>query len=326
MDPFNVLISSAGRRVGLAGILRETLGDLGLSGRILAVDASRLAAALHAVDRAWLVPRCDDPRFIPRVLEICREQGVRLVVPTIDTELPFYASRRSEFLSHGITVAVSSPEVIAVSNDKVIAHAWLAERGFPTVRQGSPDEVIAAGSVAWPCPLIVKPRAGSASKGVRRIENGRELEELAGRTDYVVQTIAPGEEYTIDVLVDRRGQCLCAVPRKRLEVRGGEVSKAVTRRHGELIDLATRLAESLPGAYGVLNIQVFWDEETRSANVIEINARVGGGFPLTWQAGGRYPQWMIEEILGRPVTAAADQWHDGLLMLRFDEAVYVRAA
>jgi carbamoyl-phosphate synthase large subunit len=323
MEPFNVLISSAGRRVGLVGLFRQTLRDLGLSGGVLAIDASRLAAASHAADRNWLVPRCDEPGFAPRVLEICRGEGVRLLVPTIDPELPVYAAWRGEFQSHGIDVAISSPETIDVCNDKVQAHAWLITHGFPTVRQGSLDEVLAG---AWPLPLIAKPRAGSASQGVRRIESRRELEALSDRTGYMVQTIAPGREFTVDVLVDRRGRCLSAVPRKRLEVRAGEVSKAVTQRHTELIDLATRLAEALPGAYGILNIQVFWDEETRRASVIEINGRVGGGFPLTWEAGGRYPQWMIEEILGRPVTATADPWLDGLLMLRFDQAVYVRAA
>ena len=74
-----------------------------------------------------------------------------------------------------------------------------------------------------------------------------------------MQTIAPGDEYTVDVLVNRQGRGLCAVPRKRLEVRGGEISKGMTERQESLVALTRRLAETLPGAYGALNVQVFWD-------------------------------------------------------------------
>jgi hypothetical protein len=35
--------------------------------------------------------------------------------------------------------------------------------------------------------------------------------------------------------------------------------------------------------------------------------------------------WAIEEVLGRPITATLDDWVDGLVMLRYDDAVFVRS-
>ena len=58
-------------------------------------------------------------------------------------------------------------------------------------------------------------------------------------------------------------------------------------------------------------------------NVIEINPRFGGGYPLAWRAGARYSRWLIEETLGLESTAQADDWRDGLVMLRYDDAVFV---
>ena len=222
-------------------------------------------------------------------------------------------------------MAVSAPEVIAIGNDKVRTYAWLTEQGFPTVRQESVEHILACGGDGWPLPLIAKPRFGSASIGVQRIESLEQLRLLPPQAQYVVQTIAPGDEYTVDVLVNRQGRGLCAVPRKRLEVRGGEISKGMTERQESLVALTRRLAETLPGAYGALNVQVFWDCATRTSSIIEINARFGGGFPLTWQAGGRYPQWIIEEILGRSTTTSTEAWSDRLLMLRFDDALFLPA-
>ena len=105
------------------------------------------------------------------------------------------------------------------------------------------------------------------------------------------------------MLVLRDGRCVCSVPRRRLAVRAGEVEKGVTVRDQALERLARRIAEALPGAYGVLNVQIFVDPVAGEPRVIEINARYGGGFPLAFQAGARFPAWTIEEILGLPTTS-----------------------
>ena len=100
----------------------------------------------------------------------------------------------------------------------------------------------------------------SACGGSRRWSNSRSLPRQAG---YIVQAIAPGDEYTIDVMVDRRGRCLCAVPRKRLEVRAGEVSKGMTERQEPLWSRQPP-GRGPAGAYGALNVQVFWDRDARN--------------------------------------------------------------
>ena len=57
--------------------------------------------------------------------------------------------------------------------------------------------------------------------------------------------------------------------------------------------------------------------------MIEINARFGGGFPLSLEAGADFPRWMLEELLGLPSTASRDRWRPGMVMLRYDAAVFV---
>jgi carbamoyl-phosphate synthase large subunit len=319
MDEVSVLISSAGRRVGLLEAFRESLTALGVRGSVLAADASPLSAAFHVADRAFEVPPCTTEDFVPAIQRLCREEGVRLVVPTIDPELPAYARHRDAFERTGTTVAVSALEVIDIARDKVRTHAWLRGHGFPTVDQASPEEVLADG---WPFPLMVKPRAGSAAAGVAVVGDRSHLEVATRAGDFVVQTIAPGAEYSVDVLVDRDGRARCAVPRRRIEVRAGEVSKGVTERCAPVVEVATRLAEALPGARGALTVQAFFDSSDGQVRVIEINPRFGGGFPLSRRAGADFPRWMLEEISGHPSTVS-DGWRKGLVMLRYDEAVFV---
>lgn len=319
---FNVLISSAGRRVVLLDIFRAALREVGLRGRVLACDMSRLSSAFHLSDGGYLVPRCTAPDFIPAVMEICRANDVRLVVPTIDTELPYYAEHRGAFDRIGATVGVSRPEVIAICGNKEKMNAWLLEQGFPTVRQVPVEEALSSPG-EWPYPFLVKPRGGSASVGVSVVENREQLKAVTKKGNFIAQAIARGSEFTIDLLANRAGRCLCAVPRKRLEVRAGEVSKGMTVRNTALEDLSVRLCDALPGAFGVLNVQMFYEEDSGEIRVIEINPRFGGGFPLAWEAGAKYPRWMIEEIIGVPISASPSDWKDHLVMLRYDDAVFV---
>ncbi|HEY7069470.1 MAG TPA: ATP-grasp domain-containing protein [Acidimicrobiales bacterium] len=315
--PFTVLVSSAGRRVELLRGFRAALGATGLDGRVLAADRSWYSSAFHEADEGLLVPSCDDDAFVPAVLDLCDKYAVDLIVPTIDTELAAYAAARERFAAAGVTVAVSGPEAVAIAADKVRTHAWLVEHGLPTVRQAGIDEV-----QGWPFPLVVKPRFGSAGIGVAVVRDAAELDVAARGGEVVVQEVAPGHEHTIDVLVDRAGRCVSAVPRRRLEVRAGEVSKAVTVRSAALEDVAARVGEGLPGAYGPLTVQVFAGEDGGLA-VIEVNARFGGGFPLAREAGADHPRWLVEEVAGLPSTADRGAWRAGLVMLRYDAAVFV---
>ena len=88
-----------------------------------------------------------------------------------------------------------------------------------------------------------------------------------------------GPEYTVDVYVDLKGIARCAVPRRRLEVRAGEVSKGLTVRDAAIIDASMAVAAALPGAVGCITLQCF-KRPNGEVTFIEINARFGGGYPL----------------------------------------------
>jgi carbamoyl-phosphate synthase large subunit len=322
-ERFSILVSSAGRRGALVAILRRTLADLGLDGEIVASDMTPLSSAAQLADRRVVVPSQGEPGFVDATLEACRAHDVRLLVPTHDGELPLLAAARERFAEIGTTVSISAPPTVAIGRDKALTHDWLAAHDFPTVRQAAPGDVLAAPD-DWSWPLFVKPREGSAGIGVRRVADAAELARAVD-DDLVVQEVAPGREHTVDVLVLRDGRCVGAVPRRRIAVRAGEVEKGVTVRDPAIEDLARRVAEALPGAYGVLNVQIFVDPAQGDMRVIEINTRYGGGFPLAFEAGAHYPAWTIEEILGRP-SSVTDRWRGGLVMLRYDDAVFVEAA
>lgn len=313
----NVLVSSAGRRGALIRLIQQTVRPLG--GQVFAVDAANWSSACRLADGWQLVPPFHDAHFFDVVADFCRQRQIRLIIPTHDLELPVYAQLRPLFAELGIHVACSGPETVAIATDKQRTAEFLQAHGLPGV-QRIPLEAAVDPVTRLPFPLVVKPRQGSCSTGVHQVNDDEELAFYLKRTpNPIVQRCARGREFTTNMLIDRAGHCVVAVPHWRVETRGGEVSKCVTVREPSLIRVAQRLANALPDAFGPLCFQAFIDDQEQ-VQLIELNARFGGGYPIAHQAGANFVELILAELNGR--AAKTPTWTEGLAMTRWDDAVF----
>lgn len=313
-----MLLCSAGRRVGLLRAFRRAAVDLHVDLRIIACDAQpEWSAACRLADLSVQVPPASGPDYVPAIEAICRDHDVGLVVPTIDPELLPLAEARARLAASDTTVAVSALPVIEICRDKLQTATFLAGHGIPVPRTMDMAE---ADPRRWKGPAIVKPRHGSAGRAITRIDS---LDALTGTEPepMIVQELLEGEEWTVNLYFDGEGALRSVVPHRRIQVRAGEVEKGVTGRPEQLMAIAERMAACLPGPRGALCYQAIIAADG-SAKIFEINARFGGGYPLADYAGARFAQWLIEERLGLPSTAA-NAWTAGVAMLRFDDAIFV---
>ncbi|WP_137392198.1 ATP-grasp domain-containing protein [Rhodoligotrophos defluvii] len=314
-----VLISSAGRRVGLIECFRHAARRAGLSPTVLACDQNpAMSAACWAADQCFPVPACTHPEFSDAMLEIVRAFGVRLVVPTIDPELAPLAVAAERFAQVGARVHVSPPPVIEVVRDKLRTVEVLGAAGVPVPVTIALDQLgPCRRSLTWP--MFLKPAGGSASRGIRIIHDPDEL-PANPEEPMVLQELLRGPEYTVNMFIDQRGHMCSAIAHRRLQVRAGEVEKGRTERNPLFYDLATLVARALPEARGVMCFQAILDERL-GPRVFEVNARFGGGYPLAHHAGAEYARWLLEEVAGLPARPH-DDWRDGVLMLRYDAAFF----
>jgi carbamoyl-phosphate synthase large subunit len=314
-----LLISSAGRRVGLIECFRQSAAAAGLDLEILACDLEpALSAACSAADQAFAVPPYHADGFVDAMLEIVRQRGVDLLVPTIDPELAALSVAADRFAALGARVHVSPPSVIDIARDKLRTAEVLSAAGVPvprTVRFEAPASE--TGDIGWPA--FLKPTGGSASRGIQVVACSRELPDRVDEP-MILQQLLKGPEFTVNMFIDQTGELRSAVAHRRLRVRAGEVEKGRTERSAVFSELAAGVARALPEARGVLCFQVIMDE-TSGPRVFEINARFGGGYPLAHHAGAEYARWLLEEVSGLPSTAH-DNWRSGVLMLRYDAAFF----
>jgi carbamoyl-phosphate synthase large subunit len=86
-------------------------------------------------------------------------------------------------------------------------------------------------------------------------------------------------------------------------------------------EIAKALGKAVLGLRGAVCFQAIMTSS--GPKVFEINARFGGGYPLAHAAGATFGKWLIQEALGMKCEAS-DEWENGVLMLRYDSAVYKR--
>jgi carbamoyl-phosphate synthase large subunit len=309
----NVLITSAGRRATLTKAFRVATHERG--GKVVAGDMDGLAPALYLADAAVRLPRVKDAAYVPRLLEVVKEHAVRLVVPTIDTELHVLAESAAAFEAAGAHALVSSPALMGIARDKWQTFTALAsEVRLP--RSWLPEPALAAKDL--PERLFVKPRDGSASLHAYATTKG----ELAGLLPRVpnamVQEHVDAPEITIDGLVDLEGEPIHYVPRLRIRTVGGESIQGRTlkdeRGLGAWIEKVLRIL-SARGLRGPVTLQAFLTEGEPTLS--EINPRFGGGFPLALAAGADYPRWLLRMLDGERVAPCLGVYKTDLFMTRY---------
>ena len=154
---FPILVSSAGRRVELISLLREDATRLGLHPRIIATDANpTLAPACLAADVSYDVPPIRDKSFIASLHDICRKEGVRLLVPTNDLELQPLARDRAALVDRHVLLNISNLASLVITQDKAKTARVLSEAGVVVPKTASIKAVIAEPS-SWTWPVFVKP-------------------------------------------------------------------------------------------------------------------------------------------------------------------------
>jgi carbamoyl-phosphate synthase large subunit len=317
----NILITSAGQRVSLVRAFQQELQKVHPGKKVFATDmCPQLSAACHTADQYFQVRKVTDGGYMDELLDLCRNNDIKMIVPTIDTELLALAQHKETFEQQGIHVIVSSPAFVEICRDKRKSNAFFQQRGIAipaAIDKHSPR-----------FPLFIKPHNGSLSADTYVIHTEADLREQHLTNDRFLfmeyLDKQDHDEYTVDMYYDKTGHVKCIVPRKRMLVRAGEINKGITSKNGILDFLKEKMAY-IDGAAGCLTAQFFLNKTTEQVIAIEINARFGGGYPLSYRAGANYPLWLIEEYFNEQAIAYTDDWEDRLLMLRYDDEVIVHA-
>lgn len=345
MRPCTVLLTAAGG-TGVPGIIRCLRNNGERDIRIVVTDVSADTASFYLADTAYVVPPGHDPGYAAAILKIIRRENVDIAFVNIVSEMMALARCHQEFERARTYLSLPSFDTLELVNNKNTLYIAAHRFGLSvpkTIRvdnaKAFEEAVFALGFPATS--VCFKPEQSSGGRGFGILchddDVWQRLFETKTKSAYVswdyliselrtidtfpslmVMEYLPGEEYSIDCLIDG-GEPRYIVPRVRNRVTLGSSVIGTIIRCEEAISYTERLVAGL-GLHGNINVQL-----KRAADgqlkLIEINPRLSGTVVLCYAAGINLPYFGIKLALGEPLPEIEPRW--GTKMLRHWAEVFV---
>jgi len=325
----NVLVTAAGSVVaeGIMKCLRlaSSKSDAPVKYRIIATDASPLAAGLYRGDRGILVPLAAAPDYVDSLTMVARKEGVKAIFVGSDEELgPITESRRRIEEETGAAVIVNPPEVLSAAKDKWETFVALRKLGLPHANSALPegmDSFIRENAF----PLVVKPREGHGSIGFHVVRDREGTQEAIssikqiGWHPILQEFLGDGDqEFTTGVVVDARGKGVISSIAMRRTIKGGQTYKAFVDDFKDVRRSAEEVAVKL-GCRGPLNVQARMVDD--QLKVFELNPRISASCPIRAVAGVNEPDILYRNaVLGEELRISN---YEKIACFRYWNEVYV---
>lgn len=258
---------------------------------VVGIDGEVLGTGLYATRRSYLGFYANHPRFIDRLIEICRKENCTVVLPGLDGELPPLSNNIERLKTNGIIPSVSNPAVIAICADKLKTYEFLKDNNFPYPETYCLKDY----SFELDFPIVLKPRKGGArSVGEFVANNRREFDKYTIGVDvdnYVVQEHIEDDEYTCGT-VSFEDQCIGTILMRRT-LRAGDTYKAFVVKDKKLSKFVTTVVNTLR-PFGACNVQLRLRDNV--PYIFEFNARCSGTTASRALAGFNEPKMLCDYI------------------------------
>ena len=320
MKTIRVLVPSIGHptRPSLVEAMR---GDGERPVEIIGADMDTNGIGPFVADKFVEVPPRTDPRYIDRVLEICRTEHIDIYYALGEEEAIGASERLGEFKAIGVAVITpGSPDMLRIATNKARYHEFFRARGIPHARFAairSFDEIEAAvKSMGYPDEdVFLKPAVSKGGRGARLVSaRGRETDVPVQSLAALIETMAqlrsgafpeliameplPGKYYSVDVL-SRNGEVYYAIPKIRVRGNASNTTVGQVDLNSDTIALATQAC----AAFGFSFLQNYEMRLDRNGEprVYDINPRGGTSLILCSAAGANIAYYAVKMALGEEI-------------------------
>lgn len=315
----NILITSCGRRTKLIEYFKNEFDG---QGNIVVTDCDELAPALYFADKFYITSRISDEKYIDELLEICKKEEIKGIISLIDPELSLLSKNSYRFEEIGVKVIGSSYESTELCFDKYEFFKFLNKNDFKCAKTYvSLDEFkndYESGKITFP--VFIKPRTGSASLGINKVDFMEHLELLYKIfPNMIIQEFIHGEEYGVDCYIDLiSSEVISVFAKKKIRMRSGETDKAVSIKNEKLFNVIEELVRKL-NLRGTVDIDVF--ESNGEWIISEINPRFGGGHLLAYECKENYPKFILNNLNNDINDKQIGKYKSGIYMIKHDTLI-----
>ena len=314
-------VDNPGPGIGVARSLREA-EDLEVRIIGLAYDAMEPGIYMDwVVDDAFLLPypSSGHDTFRERLLQVQQRTGMNFVIPTLDTEMPFYMKYRQELAGLGLRTFVPTPEQYRLrGKDRLGELARALGLKLPrTEIVSSADDLERAVDLIG-TPVMVKGAFYKAYEAHTTKEALSHYHKLVAEWGYpiLVQEVVEGDELNVVAVGDGEGGVLGRVAVKKMWITElGKIWTGVTIRHPAMLEATERFMAEYRWR-GPMELECIVNGE--DVFLVEINPRFPAWSYLATGVGVNLPARMVRRALGLPDPASeVRDYPAGKLFIRY---------
>jgi carbamoyl-phosphate synthase large subunit len=222
-----VLITSVGTGVGNA--ILTALGRSSNEYYVVGVNTEPFHSGVFRSDSSYLAPNSlhNPGEWLARIKEIIETEKPDIILPAKDGDLDVLSTRREEIESLGAPVVCTTKDIVDACYDKLLSQAFFKNLGLTYAMTADATDQVGVKKLvsSYSFPLILKPRRGTGTIGVKLIKSEEQLRTLTERMnkgDYIVQQFLPtvgkvhslttmtelvqDQEYSIQILFSNDGK------------------------------------------------------------------------------------------------------------------------
>ena len=274
----NVLVTGAGSRIGQAVIKLINKSEFKI--KLVVADYFVDSVGFYWTKKKYILPnllpllkkdRCEK-LWLNKIISIIKTEKLNLIIPGVDFELPLFSKYKS-FLEKkfNLICLVSEPNQIKIFNDKFNTYKFFIKNkiSFPNTSLYKNKSFFFKNNNF---PIVIKPRVGHTSQGVKIIKNSFTLNQtIASKKNLVLQEFLIGNEYTCGAVIKNKKVLSLIILRRKLT--NGNTSVAFNEFN---INIANYINQIVINSdfFGPINFQLILTK--LGPKLLEINPRFSG--------------------------------------------------
>ncbi len=283
----NILLTNIGRRTYIVKYFEELRKKYKLN--IFLMDSNKFVPSFQVsrITKNFVSPPSSlKEKYSKYIKSFVKKKRINLIIPMSNWEIIILADLKNYFKKTNVEVIVSEKSVLKTCLNKL-----MMMKKLKTVNLNFP-KIINFNKIKKNLPVIKKRINGRSSIDQKIISSEKDISK--SQTGFFYQKYFKFQEYGMDILNDLNGNFLHCCVRKKLLMRAGDTDKAEIVDTKIFLYLAKKISKTFRHI-GILDIDFLMNK--KKIYILDLNPRVGGGYPFTHEFGYNYLEKIICLVL-----------------------------
>tara|TARA_B100000886_G_scaffold340538_1_gene310982 strand:- start:50 stop:1045 length:996 start_codon:yes stop_codon:yes gene_type:complete len=306
----NILFTSIGRRHYLVDFLRKHLNS---NDKIISINSKNTSSAKNNSNYFYLSPEVKTKKYIEFVKSVIKKHKIKVIIPLLDIDVKKLSENFDVFKKLNVTLIAPPQNITKILVDKYKLFNFLTKnkidcpKSYIFKKEFFKD--LKLNKIKYP--VILKPRLGTSSKLIVKANNKKELlffykfltkeanKSFFGKKNdkqsILIQQYIQGKEFGLDLFNSIKKEYFFHLLKEKIFISSGETQ--VCKVSSNNISILSKKISKLISHNFLVDIDLI--KKGKKFYIIDINPRIGGGYPFTHFAGCDMFKYLISQIYNK---------------------------